>query len=156
MAFHNDVVDQLDVTAEDQPDAHTIARLKASLETFNVSQVGPGHAQPFAVVSRDRAGNIQAGILGQSYWAWLFIEVLWISEACRGGGLGSRLLHEAELVALRRGCAGVWLSTMSFQAPSFYKRHGYVEFGRLEGMPPGHARVWLAKALTQATPEERT
>jgi len=26
-------------------------------------------------------------------------------------------------------------------------RNGYTEFGKLEGMPAGHARVWLRKTL---------
>ena len=46
---------------------------------------------------------------------------------------------------MRRGCAGVRLDTTSFQAPDFYKRHGYTEFGRIDGYPPGHARIWLMK-----------
>ena len=28
-----------------------------------------------------------------------------------------------------------------------WQRNGYVEFGRLDGMPAGHARVWFRKAL---------
>ena len=33
---------------------------------------------------------------------------------------------------MRRGCIGVWLVSASFQAPDFYKRLGYDEFGALE------------------------
>ncbi|MBX6746810.1 MAG: GNAT family N-acetyltransferase, partial [Acetobacteraceae bacterium] len=29
----------------------------------------------------------------------------------------------------------------------FWTRHGYVEFGRLDGMPPGHSRIWFRKQL---------
>ena len=34
---------------------------------------------------------------------------------------------------------------MSFQAPDFYSRHGYTEFGRIDDYPPGHARHWFMK-----------
>jgi len=37
--------------------------------------------------------------------------------------------------------------TTSFQAPDFYKRHEYIEHGRIEGYPPGHTRLWLMKRL---------
>ena len=52
--------------------------------------------------------------------------------------IGSRLLAKAEEIARDRGCVGIRLDTMSFQAPGFYSRHGYTEFGRIDDCPPGH------------------
>ena len=57
------------------------------------------------------------------------------------------MLRQAEQIARERGCVGAYLSTYSFQAPGFYVRHGYVEFGRLEGLPPGMATIFLRKDL---------
>jgi len=45
------------------------------------------------------------------------------------------------------GCAQVVLSSHGFQAPAFYRRHGYVEVGRVEGYPRGDAQIYLRKAL---------
>ena len=36
---------------------------------------------------------------------------------------------------------------MTFQAPGFYRRHGYLENGRTQGLPGGHADVHFFKAL---------
>lgn len=91
---------------------------------------------------------MQAGLYGNTYWQWLFVEYLWIADAHRGSGLGARLLDQAEVAARDRGCIGACVNTMSFQAPAFYERHGYREFGRLHDVPPGHARIWLAKRFT--------
>lgn len=41
------------------------------------------------------------------------------------------------------------MSSFSFQAPQFYERHGFVETGRVEGLPvEGAADVHLRKRLT--------
>jgi hypothetical protein len=41
----------------------------------------------------------------------------------------------------------VWLDSFSFQAPGFYRRLGYAEFGVVEDYPPGHTRHFLKKRL---------
>jgi hypothetical protein len=53
--------------------------------------------------------------------------------------------NQAEEIARARGCVGVYLGTISFQAPDFYRRHGYTESGRIDGYPPGHTRHWFMK-----------
>jgi ribosomal protein S18 acetylase RimI-like enzyme len=138
---------ELTLTTEEHPTAETAQVLRASLDEFNFARVGPDDERPLAVMARDSSQRIQAGLYGKTYWKWLYIEFLWISEQHRGSGVGSRLLRQAEAIAGDRGCLGVWLNTISFQAPGFYERHGYREFGRLDEMPPGHKRIWFAKRL---------
>jgi hypothetical protein len=41
----------------------------------------------------------------------------------------------------------VVLATHSFQAPDFYQARGYVEYGRIEDYPLGHAQIHLVKTL---------
>ena len=48
---------------------------------------------------------------------------------------------------------GSWLYTddrflPQLQAPDFYQRSGYVEYGRIEGYPRGHAEVHFVKYLS--------
>ena len=78
---------------------------------------------------------------------WLFVNWLWVAEAYRGTGIGSRLLLGAEEAARDQHCRDAYLDTFTFQAPKFYERHGYREFGRLDDFPPGHSRIFFTKRL---------
>jgi hypothetical protein len=53
----------------------------------------------------------------------------------------------AEAEARQRGAQHAYLDTFSFQAPGFYKKHGYQVFGELQDFPPGHQRYFLTKQL---------
>jgi hypothetical protein len=39
------------------------------------------------------------------------------------------------------------VSSHTFQAPDFYRRHGYVEYARTEDSPRGHAEIHFVKKL---------
>jgi hypothetical protein len=56
----------------------------------------------------------------------------------------------AEAEAVRRGCKHAFLDTLSFQAPGFYIKLGYAEFGRLSGFSGRHKRYFLHKTLIPA------
>jgi ribosomal protein S18 acetylase RimI-like enzyme len=75
------------------------------------------------------------------------VNLLWIRAGLRRRGLGSRLVEEAERHALAFGCHSAYVDTFSFQAPGFYRKLGYEEFGTLD-YPPGHRRFFLEKRLT--------
>ena len=57
------------------------------------------------------------------------------------------MMTEAEEEARRRGCRAVVLYTISFQAPGFYEKRGYREFGRIACGPPGTSRIFMVKDL---------
>jgi ribosomal protein S18 acetylase RimI-like enzyme len=123
------------------------AALNAILGDYNTGHVGPAKHVPLWIFARDTTGKIQGGVRGQTYWSWCSIDVLAVAEPYRRQGIGSRLLAKAEEIARARGCAGIRLDTTTFQAPDFYRRHGYTEFGRIDDHPPGHARLWFMKRL---------
>jgi GNAT superfamily N-acetyltransferase len=81
------------------------------------------------------------------HWGWLHVSILWLHEDVRGQGYGGQLIRMAEDIARGRSCHHAHLDTMSFQAPGFYHKLGYQEFGRLEELPRGHSRIFLHKAL---------
>ena len=129
------------------PSENEIKYIRSGLEAFNRAAVGAdGHA-PLCIVEHDESGNVIGGILGGTYWGWLYIDVLWVREDHRGKGLGSGLLREAEREALGRGCHHAHLDTMSWQAPEFYKKHGYEVIGILPDIPNGNQKYLLMKAL---------
>jgi GNAT superfamily N-acetyltransferase len=128
-----------------------VAAVRAGLVAYNRARSPDDNYQPFALLARNSAGELAGGLLGCTYWGWLNVEILWLADAARGAGLGTRLLAHAEQIALERGCHAAHLDTMSFQALPFYERHGYAIFGVLEDMPPGHQRYFLKKQLRART-----
>ena len=68
-------------------------------------------------------------------------------ERHRKLGYATTLMLAAEAEARRRGCKQVIVDTFSFQAPEFYKKLHYREFGLLNDFPAGHSRHYLTKAL---------
>ncbi|MGL4551891.1 MAG: GNAT family N-acetyltransferase [Gemmataceae bacterium] len=108
--------------------------------------------EAFALVLRDEAGRAVGGLIGQLHWGWLRIDILAVAEPLRGGGWGRRLVAEAERAAGAAGCRRAWVDTFSFQAPGFYERLGYREFGRLPDYPEGQTRIFLAKELVDSGP----
>jgi GNAT superfamily N-acetyltransferase len=90
---------------------------------------------------------VMGGIIGETHWNWLFINLLWIDETLRGQGYGHQLLQAAECEGRLRGATYAYLDTFSFQAPEFYQKHGYQVFGVLEDFPPGHKRYYFTKQL---------
>ena len=67
----------------------------------------------------------------------------------RGQDIGSRLLGMMEQEGIARGCKSAFLFTITYQAPGFYERHGWTEFGRIACAPPGTARIFMTKTLDQ-------
>lgn len=106
--------------------------------------------EPLHILLRD-GGKIVGGLIGKTVCGWLHIGRLAVSSDLRGQGYGRRLMQEAERIALERGCHSAWLDTHSFQAPGFYERLGYSQFGMLEDHPIGERRYFFAKRLS--TPE---
>jgi len=138
-----------DIVLTDSPSAADREAVLQGLVAFNAAVAGPSGFRPLAVLVKDPAtGQTLGGLTGASYHGWLFIELFWLPEPLRRGGLGTRLIREAEAEAARRGCRGVWLDTYSFQARGFYEKLGYTLFGTLDDALPGHQRFYLHKRLT--------
>jgi GNAT superfamily N-acetyltransferase len=90
-------------------------------------------------------GGVAARIFPDLRWA--FVELLAVAEEGRGKGIGGQLMARFEEEARLRGMDGIWLDTFSFQAPDFYRRLGYSEFGRIDGYPENGARHFFVKRL---------
>ena len=129
------------------PTENEIKHIRESLNQFNNERVGEDGHTPLNIVEYDANGNIIGGILGGTYWGWMYVDILWVHENHRYKGIGSKLLLEAEKEAVQRGCHHVHLDTMSWQAPEFYQKHGYEVIGILPDIPNGNQKYLLMKAL---------
>jgi GNAT superfamily N-acetyltransferase len=114
------------------------------LVAFNDRHAASENDRDLIVVLRAE-GSLIGGLIGFTYWNWLFVKQLWVSEAFRSQGHGSELMLAAEREAAGRGCGHAHLDTFDFQALPFYRKLGYVVFGELEDFPPGHTRYFLQK-----------
>ncbi len=139
--------EDLIISEDDYPEMEAVNAIQRGLHAFNQEMGGPYDREPVTVLARDATGEVQGGLLGLTYWHWLFIDWLWLARSQRGRGVGSELLRRAEAIARTRGCTDAYTDTFSFQAPGFWSRNGYAEFGRLDEMPRGHARQWFRKRL---------
>jgi GNAT superfamily N-acetyltransferase len=113
---------------------------------YNTEKMGKQKYKRFAVSLRER-GKIVGGIVGEVWTTVLFIQFFWIEQKFRRKDYGTRLIKAIEDEARRFGATRSYVDTMSFQAPGFYRRCGYEEFGSIEGYPGGVTRHWLTKAL---------
>ena len=132
----------------DAPDREARRIIDDGLSGHNVEHAGYWDTRPLAVLVQDpESGRTLGGLLGRTSLGLLFVDLVFLPAALRGRDIGSRILRMAEEEALRRGCRAAVLYTISFQAPGFYERHGWREFGRIDCDPPGTARVFMTKTL---------
>lgn len=118
------------------------------LRAYNASKAGTTVSEQIALLVRNDRDEILGGLYGRVFYQWLFIELLSVPELARGQGMGSKLMQMAEELAREKECIGIWLDTFDFQAPEFYKKHGYSELGHIADYPPGHKRFFFQKRLT--------
>ena len=140
--------DALTVDLTDDPAPEDLRTVGRGLNAFNRAYLGDDDHRPLAVFLRDAHGAVRGGLIGDTAYGWLYVDVLWLEESLRGDGWGSRLLAEAERGAMARGCTRAYLDTTTFQAPAFYASHGYVEVGRITDFRFGFDLVYLTKNLT--------
>ena len=135
------------IVTVDEPEQSARGVIGQGIRDYSERQAGYDKHQRlcFALYAPDQV--IVGGLIGATYWEWLYIDLLWVKQELRGRGYGHRLLTLAEDEARQRGARNAYLDTFSFQAPDFYERHGYRVFGKLRDFPPGHQRYFLTKQL---------
>jgi ribosomal protein S18 acetylase RimI-like enzyme len=135
------------VLRESQDDALR-TYVRSVLQEHNAHHaVSSPNPQPISISVVDAHGRAVGGLIAQTYWNWLSIDLLAIAEEARGLGLGTQMMAQAELEAKRRGCAFARTSTYAFQALRFYERLGYHIIGQIDDYPEGATLYWLRKAL---------
>ena len=96
----------------------------------------------------DEDGHKFGGISAETHGNWLKILLFCIDETLRDQKIGSKLLRDAEVEAIKRGCIYSFVDTFGFQAKGFYIKSGYIEVFTLEEYPLTGKRHYFVKHLT--------
>jgi GNAT superfamily N-acetyltransferase len=138
------------LTLTDQPSDTDENIIQSGLADYNALKTGYRDWHPLAALLRDPNTNeTLGGMIGRTSYGLLFIDLVFLPESMRGQDIGKKLLAMMEQEGARRGCKTAFLFTITYQAPGFYERHGWTEFGRIACDPPGTARVFMTKMLQQ-------
>ena len=131
--------------AEPTPD--DVQYLEDRIYEFNstVTGIGDGELFAFFVCEDDR---IVAGICGNTWGGTCELRQFWVEESRRNRGFGTKLFQAAEQEARRRGCTQIILMTFSFQAPGFYRKHGFEVLATIDDHPRGYQNMLMRKRLT--------
>jgi ribosomal protein S18 acetylase RimI-like enzyme len=139
--------EEYNIVYVDNPEESAWGLIGRGIATYNQQKAGEQNFQRLCFVLQAPDQEVVGGVLGEIYWDWFHLDLLWVKDELRGCGYGHRLLMRAEAEARQRGAKYVFLDTFSFQAPDFYKKYGYQVFGELKDFPPGHQRYFLTKYL---------
>ena len=134
-------------TFEEFPALDDLQIIRDGLTAYNLQFAPDAQYQPLNIFLRDADGRVLGGLIGNTYWGWLYVSLFWLDESARRDGNGAEMLARAEQEALRRGCHHAHLDTLDFQAPAFYEKQGYTLWGKLDPLPAGHKRLFYQKEL---------
>ena len=87
-----------------------IQEIHKMLKGYNLMHREVSQSVPIGVFLEDGTGRKLAGLTGETFGNWLCIQYLFVSEALRGQGIGSKLLEAAEREAGQRGCKYAFFS----------------------------------------------
>ena len=133
---------------------HWVSQIQRRLGAWNVSHSSMADEEYIVLRIMGEEKEMMAGAVGCRWGSVLELEFIWVAQVKQRAGLGSRLLNEIESIASRQGCTTAFTNSFSFQAPDFYKKHGYETMGVVSGFPDGVSKVFLRKDLPDANKSE--
>ena len=132
----------------DTPPEDRLLAVDAGLERHNHAAAPLADVRPLAAFATDDSGTVVGGAVGRTWGKCCELLQLWVAPEHRSRGVGSRLLLDFEARARARGCSVFYLTTLSFQAPEFYRRHGYDVLARIAGYPEGIVKFLMHRTDT--------
>jgi GNAT superfamily N-acetyltransferase len=133
----------IDVT--DNIDPLHLQIIREDLEGHHAADSPPMDWLPLAVMMRNENQEIIAGVIGGSYWGWLYISRVWVKDREQRKIHSLRLLIEAEKEAERRGCTRAYIETQDYESVLFYEEQGYTISRKIEEV--GFTRYSLHKEI---------
>ena len=137
----------MDLAVSDTAEPGIFQAIYEALDGASRDVIGMANPRLMVIPIRDADGAAIGGLWSVSLFRWLKLEMLFVPETMRRQGVGSALIARAETEARVRGCIGIQVETLSFQAGPFYERLGFSLFGMLDDSPPGHQRLFFQKRL---------
>ncbi|MBK7661869.1 MAG: GNAT family N-acetyltransferase [Betaproteobacteria bacterium] len=101
--------------------------------------------RPLACFARQAGGRVVGGAVGRTWGRCAELQQLWVDEAHRGEGVGTRLLERFHADAGARGVRLFYLDTWTFQARPFYERLGYRVRLAIGGMRAGVEKYTMVR-----------
>ena len=93
-------------------------------------------------------GRLIAGLdAGITVFRILYVSTVFVDEAYRRQGLGTRLMREMEARAAAMGVTMIRLDTFDWQGKAFYEALGYEIVGQYENPAEGYAEYFFLKRL---------
>lgn len=139
----------LSFTTTDSPSDDSLLVVDTGLDEYNFSVAPLNDVRPLAAFATDAAGAVVGGAVGRTWGKCCELLQLWVLQTHRSQGVGSRLLQEFEAHARTRGCSVFYLTTLSYQAPDFYSRHGYEVLAQIAGYPDGIIKFLMQRVDTE-------
>ena len=100
----------------------------------------------FALVLRDKSGNVLGVLNAFTAFSEIHVEDMWVDSSHRGKGYGRKLLQELANHFENKGFNNINLVTSAFSAPGFYKKCGFiVEFVRENKFNPKLTKTFFIK-----------
>jgi len=140
-------IDALKVSTFDTPPEAGLRVVDDGLEHYNHSVAPLSGVKRLASFATDGSGRVVGGAVGRTWGRCCELLQLWVEEDFRSMGIGTRLLRQFEERARQRGCDVFYLTTLSFQAPVFYCKHGYTSLAEISGYPDGITKHLMHKTL---------
>ena len=135
-------------TVHDEPLQQEIGIVDAGLGRSNDAAAPLHDVRHLSCFARLPDGSVIGGAIGRTWGSCCELQQLWVADAHRRKGVGTRLIKEFERVGEARGCRTFYLETFSFQAPALYRSLGYEVKVQLRGFPAGIVKFIMVREVT--------
>jgi ribosomal protein S18 acetylase RimI-like enzyme len=135
------------ILQDGEPDPEDKKALVNGLLSHHEAQGHKRKTEVFSIFLKDENNKMLGGIMLSFLWGGMHIDSLWVDESARDQGWGKKLVEQAEREGRKRGCTIAYTDTFTWQAPEFYKKLGYLEYGKLEDFPDGNSLTYFFKKL---------
>ena len=131
----------------DDPPKAAVLAVDSGLDLHNNAAAPLSDVRPLASLASDPAGQVVGGAVGRTWGRCCELLQLWVDPTYRAQGVATRLLRQFEQRAASRGCDVYYLTTLSFQAPEFYRKRGYASIAEISGYPDGITKYLMYKEV---------